>query len=301
MVQSLLADGKHNIVAVSRQDSTNKMPEGVTVKRVDYENQESLTSALKGMDILIITLSATTPPETSYKIIDAASAANVPWIIPNEYGFDVSRGDGSAGRDVFLGPPQLKIREYIKSKGNLSFIAVACGFWYEWSLAIPIAYGIDLENKKAVLYDQGTTMIHTSTWPQVGRMVSKLLSLPISSDSGPCFEKYKNSAVYGTSFFTCQKEMLDSAMRVTNTKPEDWTVTYEPSHERYAAGMKQLQSGDRMGFGKLLYARMFYNDGSGNLETSKPLDNEVLGLPKEDMDEATKAALARVKELKASQ
>jgi len=244
MVQSLLADGKHNVFAITRQDSTNKMPEGVTVRRVDYESEKSLTSALKGMDILVITLSGQTPPEISYKLIDAASAAGVPWVIPNEWGFDVSRGDGTAGKDVFLGPPQLKIREYIKSKGNLSFIAVACGFWYEWSLAMPFAFGIDFDEKTAILYDQGTTKIHISTWPQVGRIVSKLLSLPIKSKNGPCLENYKNNSIYGTSFFACQKDLLESAMRVTKTKSEDWRITYEPSHERYAAGMKQFQAGD---------------------------------------------------------
>jgi len=298
MVRSLVADGKHNIFAITRQDSTSKMPEGVTVKRVDYESHESLISALKGMDILVVTLSGTTPPETSYKLIDAASAAGVPWIIPNEWGFDVSRGDGTAGREVFLGPPQLKIREYIKAKGNLSFIAVACGFWFEWSLAVPLAFGIDFDNKTATLYDQGTTKIHISTWPRVGSMVSKLLSLPLKSENGPCLEKYRNNSVYGASFFACQKDLLDSAMRVTKTKPEDWQITYEPTHERYAAGMKQFQAGDRRGFGKFLYARLFYPDGCGNLETEKPLDNEVFGLSNEDMDEATKRAINRAEKLK---
>lgn len=43
-----------------------------------------------------------------------------------------------------------------------------------------------------------------------------------------------------------------------------------------------------------MYARVFYPDGSGDYESSKGLDNEALGLPHEDLDEATKRAVEMV-------
>ncbi|KAG0301568.1 hypothetical protein BGZ99_003392, partial [Dissophora globulifera] len=52
---------------------------------------------------------------------------------------------------------------------------------------------------------------------------------------------------------------------------------------------KELGAGNRTGFAKLLYARTFYPDGSGNFEHK--LNNDILGLPKEDLDEATKRAI----------
>lgn len=88
--------------------------------------------------------------------------------------------------------------------------------------------------------------------------------------------------------------MFDSVLRVTGTTPEDWTINYEESTKRFADGKRQMQAGDRAGFGKLLYARVFYKDGSGNYEASRGLHNDVLGLPKEDLDEFTKAAIQRV-------
>ena len=172
------------------------------------------------------------------------------------------------------------------------------GFWYEWSLAIPAAYGIDLAKHDAVLFDEGENKISTSTWPQVGRAVASLLSLPIKAegdDKDRCLERYRNGHVYVNSFTVSQKDMLESALRVTGTKIEDWKITKEPSGERYKAGLEAMKGGDRMGFARQMYTRVFFPDDSGNFEKRKGTANELLGLPKEDIDEATKAAIERQK------
>ena len=59
------------------------------------------------------------------------------------------------------------IRKAITDLGVSNYISVSTGFWYEWSLAIPAAYGIDLLNRTATLFDEGDVKITTSTWPQV--------------------------------------------------------------------------------------------------------------------------------------
>jgi hypothetical protein len=43
-----------------------------------------------------------------------------------------------------------------------------------------------------------------------------------------------------------------------------------------------------------MYARVFYPDGSGDYETSHGLDNQVLGLPHEDLDTATRKTIEMV-------
>jgi hypothetical protein len=40
-----------------------------------------------------------------------------------------------------------------------------------------------------------------------------------------------------------------------------------------------------------LYSRSFFPESSGDYGAIKGLDNDVLGLPKEDLDEATRAAV----------
>lgn len=114
--------------------------------------------------------------------------------------------------------------------------------------------------------------------------------LSLSSES---LETYRNKQVYINSFTTTQKEMLASLQRVTGTKESDWTVTKQSATDRYAQGLVEIGKGERVGFAKMLYSRIFFPDGSGNFEKRRGLANQALGLPKEDMDEATKRAVER--------
>ena len=87
--------------------------------------------------------------------------------------------------------------------------------------------------------------------------------------------------------------MLASAVRVTGTKEDDWTITKEPARERYSSGIKEMREGKRIGFVKMMYTRVFYPDGCGDFEHNKGTINSLLDLPKEDIDEATMAAIKR--------
>lgn len=99
--------------------------------------------------------------------------------------------------------------------------------------------------------------------------------------------------VYINSFTISQKEMLESAIRVTNTTSEDWTISKESSHKRYLDGLKEIEEGKRIGYAKMMYTRVFYPDGCGNFEDQKGTLNQLLGLPKEEIDVATKLAFER--------
>ena len=90
--------------------------------------------------------------------------------------------------------------------------------------------------------------------------------------------------------------MLESALRVTGTKQDDWIITKEPVQERYSSGIKEIQEGKHSGFPKM-FARAFYPDGCGDFEHNKGTLNSLLGLPREDIDEATKVAIERSKNL----
>ncbi|KAK3060912.1 hypothetical protein LTS18_007439, partial [Coniosporium uncinatum] len=135
--------------------------------------------------------------------------------------------------------------------------------------------------------------INISTWPQVGRAVASLLSLPVSASGGggACLNDFRNGFVYISSFKLSQHEMLESVQRVTGTRPEDWKVSYVPVKEAYAAGNERMRKGDWSAMKDVGYGRTFFPDGSGNYEDSKGLHNDVLGLPKEDLDEFTKIAI----------
>lgn len=88
--------------------------------------------------------------------------------------------------------------------------------------------------------------------------------------------------------------MLESALRVTNTKQDEWTISSIPARATFESGMKQIKEGDYSGFAKL-NARYFVDDGVGDFEHNKGTMNSLLGLPQDDLDEATKVAWSRIK------
>jgi hypothetical protein len=297
MTEALLAAGKHTVTAITRHDSKTELPKGVEVKKIDYERQETLVSALRDQEVLIITLSGGAQLEKAQKqLIDAAVEAGVRWVLPNEWGFDTA--NESLVKDIFISQTMVNIRDYLKQQSKLSFTSVVTGFWYEWSLAIGAAYGIDTLNRTATLFDDGTAKISTSTWPQVGRAVAALLALPVNSDDSkePCLNDFKNQVVYISSFLVSQRDMLESVYRVTGTKESDWAISSEPARDRYADGLEAMKTGDRVGFAKMMYTRIFYDDKVGDCE-HKTI-NARLGLPKEDLDDATKRAVKRAEETK---
>jgi hypothetical protein len=297
MTEALLKTGRHAVTAITRVDSNGTLPEGVQVKKVDYSNPSSLVEALQGQDALIITMAPMAPPDTQSKLIQAAADASVPWVLPNEWSPDTA--NEALVKDVFPFQKMRKARDLIEQLGKSSYTAVITSFWYEWSLAVPASYGFDFANRTVTLFDDGETKINTSTWPQVGRAVASLVSLPIhpeGQDKDRCLDRFRNSQVYVSSFTVSQKDILDSVLRVTQTSLDDWKVTKEPAKERYLGGIEAMKKGDMMGFARMMYTRVFYPDDSGNFEKTKGTSNDLLGLPKENIDEATKVAIQRSKE-----
>lgn len=281
------------MTAITRTDSTATFSSGVQIKKVDYSDPSTLVSALQGQDALIITMSVFAPPDTQTKLIDAAAAAKVPWILPNEFGGDPL--DIEQGKDNFFSAGKAKYRQHIEELGKSSWIGIACGFWYEFSLAGgPYRYGFDFKEKSLTMFDEGETKICTSTWPQCGRAVAALLSLklePEGEGNVSLSTHFKNKPAYISSFTVSQRDMLESVLRVTGTEMKDWKITNVDVKERYRSGVEEFQKGNMLGYAKLLYARSFFPESSGDFSATKGLDNEVLGLPKEDFDEFTRLGI----------
>jgi hypothetical protein len=251
--------------------------------------------ALEGQQFLIITLSVFAPPETHSKLVQAAAKAGVPYVMPNVYGGDV-QNEGLQKSAIY--PVDDRYRE-IEKLGVSSYILMSCGFWYEWSLALPPPwFGFDIKSKKVTFYDDGKTRINVSTWLQCGRALAGLLSLKElpedENDKSATISLWKNKPLYIASFKVSQRDMLDSIHRLTRTTDKDWEIDFEPSDERYENGKAEMQKGIRTGFAKAMYARIFFTNGDGDYESKWGLANDLLGLPKEDLDEATRRTLDMV-------
>ncbi|KAF5548834.1 isoflavone reductase family [Fusarium mexicanum] len=296
IANALLQTGKHTVTALTRQGSTNNLPDGIIVAPIDYSDESTLIAALKNQQFLIITLAPNAPKDTHSKLVQAAAKAGVPYIMPNAYAGDIEQV--KLGEDTVLGPIAKANRDEIERLG-MKWITVCCGFWFDYSLAGGESrFGFDFDNKSLTLYDDGNVKDSTSTLAQVGRAVARVLSLKElpDDDDDLTVSSFLNRAVYLNSFVVSQQDLFESVKRVTGTSDTDWTVTHQASKQRYEEGMAQVKRGDMSGFSKLLYARAFFPDDPSDL--SAKAQNELLGLPKEDLDEATRDGIALVEVLK---
>ncbi|KAI1502030.1 CipA protein [Biscogniauxia marginata] len=325
IVAALLATNKHAITALTRHasPSSSRLPAGVRAAPVDYSSRASLASALRGQDVLIIALAPSVPIATHIALVEAAAAAaaagGVRYVVPNGWGYDPA--SRPFADEAFLGPAQREVQGYVEEvssrgneggggKGLLWWISFVSGAWYEFSLGgSGDRFRFDFERREVVFFDEGTARVDVSTWEQTGRAVAALLSLPEddddedSSSKGDSKEKrdgktvasFRNKCVYFSSFTVSQRDMFESVLRVTGTSESDWKIRYEDSAARYRDGLERLKAGDRTGFTRALYARSFYPEGeglgSGAFGPVRGLQNEVLGLPQEDLDERTRVAI----------
>ena len=295
LTAALLSTGKHTVTAVTRAGGS-AIPEGCKTATVDYDKEETLVDALRGQQFLIITMSVMAPRDTQSRIIAAAAKAGVPWVMPNCYGADFT--NKSLASENLTGPGVLGGIEDIEKGGVSSWVTMCCSFWYEFSLSLGSNggwYGFDFKNKKVAFNDDGNTKINTSTWDQCGRAIKSLLSLKElpedEHDTSPTVSQWRNKPLYISSFLVSQRDMLDSVHRVMGTTDKDWKIESEKSSERYKHGLERFKKGDHIGFAIALYSRTFYPNGDGNFEAKHGLANGALGLPKEDLDEATKRAV----------
>jgi hypothetical protein len=288
ILKSLLATNTHRVTILTRTESTATFPSNVTVKKVDYASEESIAAALANIDFLIISLSVMTPAETHPRIIAAAAAAHVPYVLPNWFGFGLDERAGPLTEST-IGDSFIRHIDDVK-KADLKWVALCCGYWYEFSLGMGEPwFGFDIHGRKVTMYDQGKKKINTSTWGLCGEAVARLLSLPEEE-----FKQFENKGVYVSSFLVSQRDMLDSLHRVLGTTDADWKIEYQPTRERYDEGLKEMKEGKRVGFAKALYAGSFFPQGKGDFETGFGLDNEKLKLQKEELDVATKKAIEMV-------
>lgn len=301
ITSELLKNSAFNITALTRNADTSSFPSNLKVVPVDYSVPSTLTTALKGQDALIITLAVSAPPDTQAKLVHAAAEAGVPWIFPNEFGGDT---DDAISDETGLGPHKRAVRKLIEDLGVSSWVGIASGFWYEYSLSGPGLYGIDIAKREVVWLDEGTQRMNISTWPQVGRAVASLLSLPVRSGDAASGENkttslsdYRNRMVFISSFTLNQREMLDALNRVMGLGDGDWSTSRVAAKQRYEDARKSLAKGDRMGFAYMLYSRYFFpGEDAALYEKTRGLENERLGLPVEDLDEATRKAVEMAEE-----
>ncbi|KAF2719424.1 NAD(P)-binding protein, partial [Polychaeton citri CBS 116435] len=113
----LTSPAKFNITVIARPESKANLPSTINVIRMSYgpdADQVALTKAFEGQDVAIFCLAPAATMD-QLKLIDAAAAAGVKWIVPNEWANDGSNKEMVDRVPGFL--PKRQAREAIEAKG----------------------------------------------------------------------------------------------------------------------------------------------------------------------------------------
>ena len=133
--------------------------------------------------------------------------------------------------------------------------------------------GFDLPNRKASYINDGQGKWSTTTLSTAGLAVKNAMIKA---------EETVNKIIYVASFTVSKKDVVASLEKATDSV---WETTHVDGEEQKKTGLEKISKGDFSGAPLLLSYINAVEGHGGNYATCKPLSNELLGLPKENLDE----------------
>ncbi|KAH6962525.1 NmrA-like family-domain-containing protein [Ilyonectria sp. MPI-CAGE-AT-0026] len=255
----------------SKADYISKLQaKGVKIITGDVNNEADIKRAYEGVDTVVSAVGRNVL-ETQIELLRIAEeSSSVKWFFPSEYGTDIEYGPKSADEK----PHQLKlkvrryIREHIK---KLKYTFVVTGpyidMFFTLSPAAPEAGGFDVDNKRAILVEDGEGRVGFTTMPDVGKSVVAALHHPEASS---------NKALKVQSFVVTPKEILAEFEKQTG---EQWRVSYSSLQGLKDAEAKAWAEGK--GSATSYTLRRIWAEGGTLYEKS---DNDVIGLKGSELE-----------------
>jgi uncharacterized protein YbjT (DUF2867 family) len=254
------------VIVLSRSGTAPSLPASVTVRKVDYDSVESLTTAIKGADALVSAVGFGGLVGQK-KIVDAAVAAGVQRIIPSEFGQNTTLPEF---RTLPVFSPKIELQEYLKkvhAESGVTYTVVATGPFLDWGLEEPYRFLLgSLKERKVEIYDGGDKLFSATTVADVGKGVAGILRHP---------EETKNRAVCFESAVVSQNQILRIAQQLT--PGVEWSVTQSSTDEVREKVLAKYASG---GFDEEVVVLMIKVSifNAGFPTAFKQTDNDLVGI-----------------------
>jgi nucleoside-diphosphate-sugar epimerase len=271
VLNALVKSGKFDITVLKRIGSESVIPHSVKVIEVDYESLESVTSAVKGQDVVICTL-AHMGPEIQKRLVEAAVAAGVKRFLPGEFGSVMN--DATSQLPVFSSKAAVEqqLEAYARA-GKITYTYLFNGPFLDWGLKM--SFILNMAQYKPEIYDGGDPLFSTTTTETVGKAVVGILTH---------YEETKNRAVFIQDTLTSQNKLLALAKKLTpgkkwETVPVDTAEMKAQSDANVAKGVFDMNT-----MYAYLYVANFGKDKAYGAHFQK-LDNELLGIKEKTEEE----------------
>ncbi|PSR84010.1 hypothetical protein BD289DRAFT_268725 [Coniella lustricola] len=254
------------VTVLTRDGGAHALPSSVSVKHVDYDSVQSLTSALQGQDAVVSTL-GDAARKGQLNLVEAASQAGVKRFIPSEFGSNTVNPKAAAlpcyATKVAV---QKAVEEKAKTSNGMTYTLILTGPFLDWG--IMVGFILNTKDRKTSLYDGGNRVFSTTTQPTIGRAVVGVLRH---------LEETKNRPVYVQEVATSLRELTDIAKKAKG-HTGTWTEIDVKIDDVLAQGWEELKkpNPDPNVFAIKFITAAIWGDGTGS-HFSK-LDNDLLGI-----------------------
>lgn len=272
ILDALVKSGKFSVTVTTRKDSSATFPDQVKVEKTDYSDS-SLAQIFQGQDAVVSAITGGALSE-QHKIIDAAVKAGVKRFLPSEFGTDTTNKNGRDICPVFTAKMDVidRLEAKARENSNFSWTAVATGLFFDFCLRSAFL-GIDLKAQTANIWGSGDQRWSTTNVETVGKSVVGVLERPAET---------KNRFVWVESFSTSQNDVVAALEKTTGKR---WQVNKVKTADQIKTGNELVAKGESAGIALLIIGAIFTEDvdTGADFSKSRKIDNDLLGLPKEDL------------------
>lgn len=265
---------------ISRASSKSKLPESRAkiISVSDTYPVEELIEAFRGKDVIVNAITSLSVLQ-QHNIIDAAVAAGVKRYVPSEFGLNNLDPRAQALSPVFK--EKGEVQQYLKDQEStgLTWTSFACGMWLKWSVEHSFL-GINYPERKFRVWDDGNGHFSCTTIEDTANAVVAALKKPAETS---------NQLLRISNFPTTQNQLFAAIEELSGKQFER---EYVNTDEIVADAHKRLAQGDRSAAYATIETGFVTGRYSGHLEAEGPLANELLDVPKRELRDVVKAALA---------
>ncbi|KAF4457910.1 Isoflavone reductase like protein P3 [Fusarium austroafricanum] len=277
--KALHQSSKFEITVINRVSSRPvDYPEGTKVVQVqDNYPPLDMVDAFRGIDAVVLALGYAAEEHLS-ELAHASVEAGVKKLIASGYGVDTSNAE--APKVFPIAALKAAMVEHLKSleRPGWSWTEVACGLFLDFCVQVNF-FHINPANKTAEILDDGNAKFTATTRDGIGHAVVGILSHP---------DQTANRIVRISSTELSLNDVLEAEQRVVGK--EGWEISYVDTDEEIAKAQKIAATETEymprmMAIGRLGLAINVQDRFEANFEKRGVLDNELLGVPRESIDD----------------
>jgi hypothetical protein len=135
-------------------------------------------------------------------------------------------------------------------------------------------FGLDPTTHTARIWDSGDNKFSATNMETVGLAVARVLAKP---------EETANRSVYISSFECSMNDILEAEKKATGVN--EWKITHVDSNEEVKSALEKVKTGNMVAMAALALASTVKAGLKADFAAEGLLDNELLGLRRENIDE----------------